>query len=115
MEQRVVIRFFTLQTLKAKNIQTDLELVDGPEAFALPTVKKWRRGSQQGRTDLFGHRRSRKLVMNDLGETISVLLAERAFSSCDVLCRHLRVGKATCLRILHEKLGMKTVYLLSIG
>jgi hypothetical protein len=35
-----MIRFFTLKGLKANNIHTELELVYGPEALALPTVKK---------------------------------------------------------------------------
>jgi hypothetical protein len=41
MEQRDVIRFFALAGLKAKAIHTELESVYGPEALALPTVKKW--------------------------------------------------------------------------
>jgi hypothetical protein len=32
---------------------------------------------------------------------------EMSFSSCKVLCQHFRIGKATCLRILHDKLGLK--------
>jgi hypothetical protein len=40
MEQRAVIRFFTLRGLKAKAIHTELDSVYGPEALALPTLKK---------------------------------------------------------------------------
>jgi hypothetical protein len=32
MEQRAVIRFFTLEELKAENIRTKVESVYGPEA-----------------------------------------------------------------------------------
>jgi hypothetical protein len=40
MEQRAVIRFFTLKGLKAKAIHTELESVYGGESLALLTVKK---------------------------------------------------------------------------
>jgi hypothetical protein len=43
MEQRVVIRFFTLKRVKARAIRTELESVDGPETFARLIVKKWQR------------------------------------------------------------------------
>jgi hypothetical protein len=42
MEQPTVIRFFMLKRLKVRVIHTKLEPGDGPEAFALPTVKRWR-------------------------------------------------------------------------
>jgi transposase len=52
MEQRAVIRFFTLKGLKARDIQAELKSVYGPEALALSTVKKWRKRFHEGRTDL---------------------------------------------------------------
>jgi hypothetical protein len=36
------------------------------------------------------------------------MLAERPVSSCNVLCRQFRIGKATRLRILHNELGLKS-------
>jgi hypothetical protein len=103
MEQRAVIRFFTLKGLKAKEIRAGLESAYGPEALALSTVKKWRKCFQEGRTDLIDDRRP---VTPDLAEAIQSMLAERPFLWCKVLCRHLRIGKATCLRILHNDLGL---------
>jgi transposase len=102
MEQRALIRFFTLKGLKAKEIRAELELVYGPEALALLTVKKWRKRFHEGRTDLIDNRRPGRPVTHDLAEAIQSMLAERPFLSCKVLCRHLRIGNATCLRIPHN-------------
>jgi hypothetical protein len=107
MEQRAVIRFFMLTELKAKEIRIELESMYGPEALALPTVKKLRRRFRQWRTHLFDNPRSGRPLTNDLGESIGSMLAERPFNSCKMLCRHFRIGKATCLRIFHDKLDLK--------
>jgi hypothetical protein len=36
---------------------------------------------------------------------------ERPFSSCKVLSRHFWIGKAACLRILYDKLGLKVFHI----
>jgi transposase len=97
MEQRAVIRFFTLKRLKAKEIRAELESVYGPEALALSTVKKWRKRFEEGRTDLIDDRRPGRPVTHDLAEAIQSMLTKRPLVSCTVFCRHLRTGKATCL------------------
>jgi hypothetical protein len=61
--------------------------------------------------DLFDDPRSGRPLTNDLGEIIVSILAERSFSSYKVLCRHFRIGKAACLRILHDELGLKQFHL----
>jgi hypothetical protein len=43
------------------------------------------------------------------------VLEERPFTSCKVLCRHFRVGKATCLRILHDTLGWTKFHLRGVA
>jgi transposase len=106
MKQKTVIRFFTLKGFKTREIRAELESVYCPEARALSTVKKWRKRFQEGRTDLIDDRRRGRLVTDDLAEGIQSVLAERPFLSCKVLYRHLRIGKATCLRILHNDLGL---------
>jgi hypothetical protein len=73
-----------------------------PEVLALSTLKKSGKGFQEGRTDLIDDRRPGSPVTNDLAEAIQSILAERPFLSCKVLCPHLRIGKATCLRIPHN-------------
>jgi hypothetical protein len=111
MEQGAVIRFFTLMGLKAKAIQLELVSVSGLDGLALSTVKKWRRCFQQGRTDLLNDPRAGRRLTRDLAEAIRSVLEERPFTSCKVLCRHFRAGKATCLRILHNTLGLTKFHL----
>jgi hypothetical protein len=106
MEQRGVIRFFTLKGLKAKEIRTELESVSGPETLALSTVKKWRKRFQEGRTELIYDPRPGRPVTQDLVEAIQSMLREWPFLSCKVLCRHFHIGKAACLRILHNDFGL---------
>jgi hypothetical protein len=53
MEQRSMIRFFTLKVPNARAIHTERNSVYGREASALPTVKKWWGRFHQGKTDLF--------------------------------------------------------------
>jgi hypothetical protein len=108
---RTVIRFFTLKALKAKEIQAELESVYGPEALAPSTVKKWRKRFQEGRTDLIDDPRRGTLVARALAEAIQSMLSEGPFMSCKVLCWHLRIGNATCLRIFHNNLGLITFHL----
>jgi hypothetical protein len=101
-----VIHFFTLNELKARAIHTELESVYEPEAAALPIVKKLRRRFHPGKTDQFDDSRS---MRNDLVRAIDSMVEERPFSLCNALCRHFQIGKATCLWILHNKLGLKKI------
>jgi hypothetical protein len=39
------------------------------------------------------------------------MLKERPFSLCKALCRHFRIGRAACLRILHDKPELKKFHL----
>jgi hypothetical protein len=41
MEQRAMIRFFTLKGLKIRAIHTEFESVYGSRQLTLPTMKKW--------------------------------------------------------------------------
>jgi hypothetical protein len=111
MEQPTVIRFFMLERLKARAIHTELEPADDPEAFALPTVKTWRTDFRQRKTDLFDDPMSGRFLTNDIAGAIGSLPEERAFSSCEVLSRHFRIGRATCLWILQSKPGLKRFHL----
>jgi hypothetical protein len=88
-------------------IHIELESVYAPEALVRPTVKKWQRRFHQGRPDLFDSPSSGRLLTNNRARAIHFMLEEKPFSSCKVLCHHFRIGKATCLRILHDGLGLK--------
>jgi hypothetical protein len=121
MEQPSVIRFFMLKRLKAGVIHTELVPGDGPETFAVPIVKMCRTYFHQRRTDLFDDPISGKFLTNDVAEAIGSMVEERSFSSCEVLCHHFRIERATRWRILHSKPGLKRFHLrwvlhaLSIG
>jgi hypothetical protein len=97
----------TLQGLKAKEIEMKLTGLSADEAFQISAGKKWRMLLLQGRTKLGYDQRLGRLANSDLTQVIVELIRERPFLSCKMSCRHLRVSSNACLRILHEKLGLK--------
>jgi hypothetical protein len=107
MEQRAVIRFLTLKGPHAGAIVAELSCLYKKDALALATVKKWCKRVVEGRTSLCDNPRSGSPLSNDLAEAIGSMLKEKPFASCKVLCRHFRIAKTPCLRILHDNLGMK--------
>jgi hypothetical protein len=107
MEQPVVICFLRLKGLRASANAAGLELVYETEALALSIVNKWCTRSAEGRTARYDDPSCGSPVINDSAEAISLVLKERLCLSCTVLCRHFRIAKGTCLRILHNRLGMK--------
>jgi hypothetical protein len=106
-KQRTVICFFTPKKLKARAIHTELKSVYGLEALILPTAKKWQRRFHQGRTDLVYDLRSGRPLANDLAGAIDSVLEERPFRLYKLLCCRSRIGKATCMRVLHGKPVLK--------
>jgi hypothetical protein len=76
IEQRAIIRFFSLKELKAREIQKELESMYGPEALALSAAKKSRKRFQKGRTDLRDDSSSGRPVTHDLAEAIQSMLTE---------------------------------------
>ena len=106
MEQRAVVRFFTLKRTKAKDIKTELDEVYGKEALSLSAVKKWRKRFADGRPSLDDDPRPGRPCRSDLANPIQSLLRERPFISCKVICKKLRIPKTTCLRVLHDELGL---------
>jgi hypothetical protein len=109
--QRAVIRFFSLKGLKAKGIQDELESVYGTDACKLLMVKKWRLRFLQGRTTLFDDPRFGRLLTQDRDEAVRLMIGEKSFTSCRVLCRHFRIAKTTYLRILHDELRLQKFHL----
>jgi hypothetical protein len=101
----------TLTDLKAEELEIELRIVYGDEALRISAMKKWRTPFLQGRTELGDDPRSGRLTNSDLTQMIIELIQEGPFLSYKILCRHLRVSKETCLRILHEKLGLIKFYL----
>jgi transposase len=111
MEQRAVIHFLTFKGLLASAIPAKLKSVSETDSLALSTVKKWRKRFAEGRTSLNNGPRHRRSITNDLAEAISSMLKERPSLSCKILYRHFHIAKGTCLRILHDALGMKKFHL----
>jgi transposase len=107
MEQRSVVRFFTLKGLSSRDIYTELESMYMDEALCLCTVYKWHRRFMQGRTELFDDPRSAQSLQNNLADALRVMIQEFPFTSCKRLCIRFRLGKATYLRILHDVLRLQ--------
>jgi transposase len=111
MEQRAVIRFFTLKGLGVQQIHSELESVYHKEALTFSTGYKWFARFRVGRTKLSNDPRSRRPRESDGATGISAMLEERPFVSCKLIARQFRVAKTTCLRMLREDLGLKKFHL----
>jgi transposase len=111
MEQRAVIRFFTLKGLNVQQIHSELESVYHKEALALPTVYKWSARFRIGRTTLSDEARHGRPGKSDLATGISAMLEVRPFLARKPIARHFRVAKTTCLRILRANLELKEFHL----
>jgi hypothetical protein len=98
----------TLKSLKAKDIEMELIGVYGDEALLISAEKKWRRRFLQGRTELGNDPRSGRPANSDLTEVIAELIREHPFLLIKILYRNLRVSKGRCVKILDEKLGLKS-------
>jgi hypothetical protein len=70
-------------------------------------MKKCSKRFAEGRTSLYDGPRCGRPIANDLTEVLSSMLKDRPSLSRKALCRHFRVARETCLRILHATLGMK--------
>jgi hypothetical protein len=98
------VRFFTLKRFNPEDIHMELLLLYEPNILALSTVYKWHQRFINGRTKFYDNPRSRRPSHNDLAQALSALLQQCPFTSCKRLCVHFRIGKATCLCILHDVL-----------
>jgi hypothetical protein len=110
MEQRAIVRLLVLKGLKAQEIEMELTSTYADSAFQIYAVKKSRTRVGQRRIELEDDPRSGRPANSDLIQVIAQLVREHPFLSCRILCRHLRVSKERCLRILHEKLALKMVH-----
>jgi hypothetical protein len=107
LEQRAVIRYLTLKNLSVAEIATILQSVYGTDALKYLMVSKWRFPFQDASHDLFDLARSGRPYWSDLAAPIQSLLQQFPFISRNALCRKLKIGKATCLRVLHDDLHLK--------
>jgi transposase len=107
LEQRAVSCCLTLKNLSVPKVATKLQGVYGTDALKYSTVSKWRLRFQDGSDDLFDLARSGRPSHNDLVAPIQPLLQQCPFISCNALCRKLKIGKETCLRVLHDDLHLE--------
>jgi transposase len=107
LEQRAVIRYLTLKNLSVGEIATEFQSVYRTDALKYSTASKWRLRFQDGSDDLFELTRSRRPSRSDFATPIQSLLQQFPFISCKVLCRRLKIGKATCLHVLHDDLRLE--------
>jgi transposase len=107
LEQRPVIHYLTLKNLSVPEIATEIQSVYGTDALKYSTFSKWRLRFQDGSDDLFDFARSGRPSRNDLAARIQSLLQQFPFISCKAFCRKLKIGKATCLRLLHDDLHLE--------
>jgi histone-lysine N-methyltransferase SETMAR len=107
MEQRAVIRFLTLKGLKSSQILIELTNVYHEAALSLTAVKKWHYRFKDGRTTLDDNFRAGRPKKSDLAEPVQFLINEFPFISCKCICTKLRIAKTTCLRVLHDDLGLQ--------
>jgi hypothetical protein len=107
MERQALIHLLALKDIRASAISPELKPVYETEALVLLTAKKSHKRFQDGRTSLYDDPRCRRPFTNDWAEAMSSMLKKRPYISCEVLCRHFRIAKGTCWRILHDMLGTK--------
>jgi hypothetical protein len=107
LEQRAVIRCLTLKSLSVGEIATELQSVHGTDALKYSTFSKWRLHFQDGPDDLFDLARSGRPYRSDPAAPIQSWLEKFPFIWWKVLCRKLKIGKAICLRVLHEDLHLE--------
>jgi hypothetical protein len=107
LEQSAVIHYSTPKNLSIAEIATELQSMRGRDARKYSTVSKWRPRFPDGLDDPFDLAGSGRSSRSDLVAPIQSLLLQFPFISCKVLCRMLMIGKATCLRMLHDDLHLE--------
>jgi hypothetical protein len=93
MEQRAIVRFFTLKKLSAKDIRAELEGVFGHEVLSLSAVKKWPKRFANGRNNLEADPRPERRPQSDLCGSVRTLIEESPFIACKGMCQMLRIAE----------------------
>jgi hypothetical protein len=96
-----------LKNLSIAEIATELQIVYGTDAMMYSTISKWSLPFQHGSDDLFDLACSGKPSCSDLAAPIQPLLRQFPFVSYQVLCCKPKIGKAICLRVLHNNLHLE--------
>jgi hypothetical protein len=113
LDKSAVIHYLTLKNISVAELTTELQSVYGTDALKDSTVSKWRLHLQDGSDDQFNLTRSGRPSRSVLAAPIQSLLQQFPFISCKILCRKLKIGKATCLHVLHDDLHVEKFNLCS--
>jgi hypothetical protein len=112
LEQCVVrYMFFTLKGLRPQQIQTEVSDMYHAQAFQLLAVEKWPLRFTDRTRDLENEPRHGRPMKTDFVGRIASLLFDTPFSSCEAICRRLKIPWTTGLRVLCEELRLTKVYL----
>jgi hypothetical protein len=79
----------------------------GTDTLKSSTVSKWRLRLQDGWDDLFDLAHPGRRSHSDLAAPTQSLLHQFSFVSCKILCCKPKIGKATCLHVLHNDLHLE--------
>jgi hypothetical protein len=107
LEPPAVIRYLILKNLSVAEITTELQRVYDMDALKYSMVTKWRLRFQDLSDDPSDFARPERPSGNDLAVPIQSSLQQLRFISCKVLCRKLKIVKATCLRVLQDDLHLE--------
>jgi hypothetical protein len=107
VEQRAMVCYLILKNLSMAEIATGLQTVYGTDALKYSTISKSNLRFQTGSDDLFDLVRSGRSSRSALAALMQLLLRQFSFLSCKVFFRKLKIGKATCLRVLHDDLHLE--------
>jgi hypothetical protein len=114
LEQRAVIHYLTLKNNNVAEITTELQSLYGTNALKYSTGSKWVWVFRTARTTYLIEYVLKRPSRSDLAAPIQSSLQQFPFISYKILCRNLKIGKATCLRVLHNDLHLEKFNLPSV-
>jgi hypothetical protein len=114
MEQRAVIRYYTLKGTDPARIHAKLLSIYNEGALKRSAVYKWHKRFVESRTDLGDDPQSGRPSHDEFAEDMGAMIEECPFISCKRLDTHFRIAKVICLRILHEVLHLQKFNLHSV-
>jgi hypothetical protein len=109
-KQCAVIRFFPLNGLRPQHVHTELSDVHDERGFQLLPPEKLHSRFADRTQDLEDEPKSGQPKTIDLLDPMAKLPREKPFPSCQAICRRMNIPKTTCLRVLHEELGLSKFY-----
>jgi hypothetical protein len=107
LERHAMIRYLTLKNLSVAEITIELQTFVWYECTEVFGGLKVENAFQDGSDNLYDLARSGRPSHSDLAAPIQSFLQQFPFISSKVLCCTLKIGKATCLRVLRDVLHVE--------